>query len=358
MKVNNQILQQVIGKIAVWFQQNGRKELPWRKNPTPYRVWISEIMLQQTRIEAVIPHYHAFMEQLPDVYALAAVEEERLLKLWEGLGYYSRARNLQKAAKKIVEQYGGELPHTVKELQKLDGIGAYTAGAIASVAYGEPEPAVDGNVLRVLARLFLIDENVLDPRVRTEVSESLRAVYPAGQEAAYVTEGLMELGEVLCLPNGVPHCDECPVREFCGTYKQGVWQQYPVRVKEQKRTIEQKTVLLLRCGDLFAMRRRAPQGLLASMWEFPNLEGQLSADEVLAALRKQGVSAQNCTPCGEATHLFTHREWRMTGYIVMCEQTSEGYLWKTPQQIFVECAVPSAFAAYTAKLRNLVINNK
>ncbi|MBR1457019.1 MAG: A/G-specific adenine glycosylase, partial [Oscillospiraceae bacterium] len=217
-----------IPRIIDWYAAS-RRVLPWREDPTPYHVWISEIMLQQTRIEAVIGYYERFLEALPTVEALAAVEEDRLLKLWEGLGYYSRARNLKKAAALLVERYGGRLPDTAEELGKLPGIGDYTAGAIASIAYGRPEPAVDGNVLRVLARILESPEDIMQPAVRRGMAVLLRAQYPSGERAALLTEGIMELGETLCVPNGEARCGLCPVRALCGARQSGSVERYPVK---------------------------------------------------------------------------------------------------------------------------------
>ena len=215
-----EIIEQALPRIADWYALS-RRVLPWREEPTPYRVWISEIMLQQTRIEAVIPYYRRFLAELPDVAALAAVEEDRLLKLWEGLGYYSRARNLKRAAEMVMRDFGGELPHTAAALRTLPGIGDYTAGAIASIACGEPEPAVDGNVLRVLSRLLENGGDVLSPAVKKSVTTLLREHYPRGEAAALTTEGLMELGETVCIPNGAPKCELCPWQSLCRAHQNG-----------------------------------------------------------------------------------------------------------------------------------------
>jgi A/G-specific adenine glycosylase len=355
MQIDSQTLQQVIKDIADWFILNGRKDLPWRKDQSPYRVWVSEIMLQQTRIEAVIPHYLAFMQELPDVAALASVPEERLLKLWQGLGYYSRARNLKLAATQVMERYGGTLPSSVKELQSLAGIGAYTAGAISSVAYGMPEPAVDGNVLRVIARLFTLSENVMDVSVRNQITQALRTVYPTGKAAGYVTEGLMELGEVVCIPNGVPLCEACPVQKYCQAFLQNATDSYPVRVQEKQRKSEQKTVFLFKCQNTFAVRRRPPQGLLASLWEFPNTEGWLSLEQAMGYADHNGLKVISCKPCGEANHLFTHIEWHLKGYFVECANMCADFEWKTAAEIEQACAVPSAFKYYLRQLKTYTV---
>ena len=224
------ILAAALPRIADW-DAAVRRDLPWRRSPTPYHVWISEIMLQQTRIEAVIPYYERFLAELPDVAALASVDDDRLMKLWEGLGYYSRARNLKKAAQQVIERFGGALPATAEELRSLPGIGEYTAGAIASLAFHKPEPAVDGNVLRVLSRLLASKDDVMSPAVRKSVTADLRSIYPSGEQAALVTEGLMELGETLCIPNGEPLCDACPAAALCRARAAGDPTQYPVRIR-------------------------------------------------------------------------------------------------------------------------------
>ena len=327
-----------------WYRMN-RRDLPWRREPTPYRVWVSEIMLQQTRIEAVIPYYERFMAELPELASLAAVPEERLLKLWEGLGYYSRARNLKKAAQLVTEKYGGELPGTAEELRKLPGIGDYTAGAIASIAFGQPEPAVDGNVLRVVMRLTACSDDVLEQKTRRRVAQQLRTVYPHGREAGLLTEALMELGETLCVPNGEACCAACPLRALCLAGERGEAGNYPSRNAKKERRLEEKTVLLPHCGDHWALRRRAEKGLLAGLWEFPTLEGRLSATELAERLEPAKI-----VPCGEAKHIFTHIEWHMTGYIAELERESGEYVWETAETIRQSYAIPTAFKAYLKKL--------
>jgi len=332
-----------------WYARS-RRPLPWREEPTPYRVWISEIMLQQTRIEAVLPYYERFLARLPDVAALAAVEEEELLKLWEGLGYYSRARNLKKAAQQVMAECGGQLPRTAAELKKLPGIGDYTAGAIASIACGQPEPAVDGNVLRVLMRLWNSDEDVLQNGTKKRVTELLRGVYPSGAAAAQLTEGLMELGETLCLPGGEPQCGACPLASLCLAREAGRARLLPVRSEKKPRRVEERTVLLLLCGEKYAICRRGDSGLLAGLWELPNLDGRVSEEAVADWLRTRGAQLLSCEGCGEAKHIFSHVEWRMTGWRVRCDREAEGLVWKTAAEIRKSYAIPAAFRAYTQLL--------
>ena len=344
------LLLEASARLISWYD-GVRRELPWRLDPSPYQVWISEIMLQQTRIEAVIPYYARFLAELPDAAALAAVQEERLLKLWEGLGYYSRARNLKKAAQVVMETYGGTLPREAALLKKLPGIGDYTAGAIASIACGEPEPAVDGNVLRVVMRLTACGEDVLSQKTKRRVSEAMRAVYPSGREAGLLTEGLMELGETVCLPNAEPRCGVCPLREMCLARQEGNPARYPLRSPKKARRQEEKTVLLLRCSGRYALRRREETGLLAGMWEFPNLPGFLDEKELREALCRGGLAAEKIRPCGESRHVFTHVEWLMQGYFVDVSSESGEYVWKSPGEIDAQFAVPTAFKAYRKLLK-------
>lgn len=338
---DGEIIDKALPLVALWCAA-ARRPLPWRLDPTPYHVWISEIMLQQTRIEAVIPYYERFLAALPDIPSLAEVDENALMKLWEGLGYYSRARNLKKAAALVADRYGGELPASAAELRALPGIGDYTAGAIASIAFGLPEPAVDGNVLRVLARLLADGRDVLSPAVRRGFTELLRRSYPCGERAALVTEGLMELGETLCLPNAAPRCEGCPLRELCRAKAEGEPERYPLRSAPRPRRVEERTVLLLRCGEKTAVRRRADRGLLAGLWEFPALDGFRSEEE----LRVLFPEALSIAPCGEARHLFTHVEWRMRGFSVSLPREEGDYRWETAETIRRELSMPTALKKY------------
>ena len=338
-----QIIEQALPRIADWYALS-RRVLPWREEPTPYRVWISEIMLQQTRIEAVIPYYRRFLAELPDVAALAAVEEDRLLKLWEGLGYYSRARNLKRAAEMVMRDFGGELPHTAAALRTLPGIGDYTAGAIASIACGEPEPAVDGNVLRVLSRLLENGGDVLSPAVKKSVTTLLREHYPRGEAAALTTEGLMELGETVCIPNGAPKCELCPWQSLCRAHQNGTEENYPVKAPPRPRRIEERSVLLLRWGDRWAIRQREKKGLLAGLWEFPNEPGAVTEEE----LRARFPQAERIAPCGRARHVFTHVEWRMEGWLLDLRKPLPGLTWETAAEIRSRYSIPTALKAYLA----------
>ena len=278
-------LQGLVEPLLIWYDKSHRI-LPWREYPTPYRVWISEIMLQQTRVEAVRPYYERFLRVLPDIVHLAQVTEDELLKLWEGLGYYNRARNLKKAAVMIQETYGGEMPGQYEELLKLPGIGSYTAGAIASIAFGQPVPAVDGNVLRILARVSADDRDIMDQKVRKNVEERLRNIMPT--RAGDFNQALMELGAVVCIPNGMPKCEKCPWESMCRAKAEGTILEYPKKTPKKARTIEEKTILVIQDENQTALRKRPEKGLLAGMYEFPSLQGYQEEEEVLSYLNGLG----------------------------------------------------------------------
>ena len=336
-------IRDVIPPLLAWYRKEGRS-LPWRADASPYHVWISEIMLQQTRIEAAIPYYYRFLEALPSVRALAEVEDDLLMKLWEGLGYYSRARNLKKAAIIIMEKHGGQLPKSVTELRALPGIGDYTAGAIASISYGLPAPAVDGNVLRVLARLFADPRDSLSEKVKREAIAMLTPAYPHEPEAAgALTQALMELGEVTCIPNGTPRCDVCPLAGLCEAKRQGLTETIPYRSPRPERTVEKRTLLLLLCNGRVAISQRPPRGLLGGMWEFPSLDGHLSEAEILAHLDGMGIHPLAIRQGPTAKHIFTHREWRMHSYTVSLAEPPNGYTLATPEELECTYALPTAF---------------
>lgn len=345
------VLDRIGRPLLAWYDA-GRRILPWREEPTPYHVWVSEIMLQQTRVEAVKPYYDRFMKQLPDIKALADAQEETLLKLWEGLGYYNRVRNLNKAARMIMEDYQGKMPDDYEELLKLPGIGGYTAGAIASIAYGRPVPAVDGNVLRVMSRLRCDDRDIMQQSVKKQVGEDLYGCIPYDRPGDF-NQALMELGAMVCLPNGVPKCGECPWEEICMAHKSGTEMQFPVKSGKKERVIEEKTVIIIRDENKAALRKRPSKGLLAGMYEFPGVEGHLTAEEVLDYLKKQGFSVLQIRPLSESKHVFTHKEWHMTGYTVRVDELAEREQLKNSDLIFVEkneakekYPIPSAYSAY------------
>ena len=344
-------LESLIQPLLSWYEKHERP-LPWRMDPSPYHVWISEIMLQQTRIEAVIPYYERFLQELPDIASLAAVPDDKLMKLWEGLGYYSRARNLKKAACAVMEQYGGNLPDSAEELRHLAGIGDYTAGAIASISFGKPEPAVDGNVLRVIMRYLGKTDDISLQSTKKETASVLRAVYPSGTSAKNLTQAIMELGESVCIPNGQPKCERCPLASFCTAKLENLTDSIPVKSPKKPRKQEPKTVFLLSCRGKYAIRKRPETGLLAKLWEFPNTEGTLSEEEAASHLCALGLSPVGISPCGESIHIFTHIEWHMTGYASECLYPSEAFVWKSAEEILSDYAIPSAFRAYISYIKN------
>ena len=339
-------LEEALRLLPAWFAVSARA-LPWREGRDPYRVLVSELMLQQTRIEAVLKYYPRFLAAFPDVRTLAEAPEEQVLKLWEGLGYYSRARNLQKAARVCAEQYGGRLPEGFRELRQLPGLGDYTAGAVASFCFGEPVSAVDGNVLRVLARLEGDGRNVLEPSLRKEKAEALEGLYQStGLPSGTVNEALMELGETLCLPKGEPNCGKCPWNGLCRAHQEGREQELPLRLKAAGRRTEQKTVLLLFCGGRVALEKRDDRGLLAGLYGFPTREGFLSPGEAERELLPLGLLPGSLRPLRAARHLFTHVEWQLTGFAAETERELPGCLYAAPEELKTRYAMPSAFSAY------------
>lgn len=342
-------LKNCVPALMSWYADHARP-LPWREDNSGYRVWISEIMLQQTRIETVIPYYHAFLEKMPTLRALAEAPTETLMKCWEGLGYYSRARNLQKAAKQVIESGREQLPTTYAELIKLPGIGEYTAGAIASIAFHERVPAVDGNVMRVLARLSASYTDVLSTAAKKEFFALASELVPE-KDPGQFNQAVMELGETICLPNTSPHCELCPLQEMCRAHELGIADDLPVRSGPKARKVEQKTVCVLMTAEeepRILLHKRPETGLLAGLFEFPNFPGSLDDREVSKVLNELGLSIQNLQPLPGAKHVFSHIEWLMSGYfgIVSGEALSDGYLWVTREQMKKQYALPSAFRAF------------
>lgn len=346
-------LESIPKPLLKWYDSN-RRILPWREKPEPYRVWVSEIMLQQTRVEAVKPYFERFMEELPDVRALAEASEETLLKLWEGLGYYNRVRNLQKAAIQIVKDYGGKMPEDYHELLKLSGIGSYTAGAVASIAFQKPVPAVDGNVLRVLSRVRMDGRMISDAKVKSAVEQEVLEAIPRNRPGDF-NQAMMELGACVCIPNGAPLCDECPLSELCMSHRGGREQEFPKKAGKKPRTIVEKTILVLRDENRTVIRKRPARGLLAGMYEFPSLEGFRTAEEVTAYLADNGIRTLRIQPMEDATHIFSHREWHMKGYMVRVDELEPGspvgdavdWIYIQPEETRERYPIPSAFSAYT-----------
>ena len=326
-----------------WYREN-RRDLPWRKNREAYHVWLSEIMLQQTRVEAVKGYYTRFLDVLPNVEALANCDDALLHKLWEGLGYYSRVRNLKKAAQVILEKHGGVFPRTYEAVRALPGIGDYTAGAICSICYDLPTPAVDGNVLRVVSRLTEDPTPIDLPAQKKAVSAALAEVYP--EEAGEFTQALMELGATLCGPNRKPRCGECPCRDFCGGALHGTAEQYPVKLPKKGKRTEEKTVFILSCDGCYALEKRPDTGLLAGLWQFPNVPGKLDVPQALAAAEKLGVTPRDIHKQIDRTHIFTHIRWEMRGIFLEVSEPAGNFLWLTEQQIEKEAALPTAFRQF------------
>ena len=333
-----------------WYREN-RRDLPWRKDREAYHVWLSEIMLQQTRVEAVKGYYTRFLDALPDIESLANCDDDQLHKLWEGLGYYSRVRNLKKAAQVIMDRHGGVFPRTFEDVRALPGIGDYTAGAICSICFSLPTPAVDGNVLRVVSRLTEDDTPIDLPAQKKAVSAALAEVYPA--EAGEFTQALMELGATLCGPNWSPRCDECPCRGFCGGAIHGSAEQYPVKLPKKGKKVEEKTVFILSCDGKFALEKRPDKGLLAGLWQFPNVPGVLDVPQALETLEKMDIAPREVYRQLDRKHIFTHIRWEMRGiYLEVAEPAGE-FVWLTGKQIEEEAALPTAFRQFWEERENV-----
>lgn len=351
-------LDYIVVPLLKWYDENSRV-LPWRENREAYRVWVSEIMLQQTRVEAVKPYFERFLTQLPGVKELALAEEDKLLKLWEGLGYYNRVRNMQKAARIIMLEYEGNMPSDYEALLALPGIGAYTAGAIASISYNIPVPAVDGNVLRILTRLTADDSDILKQKTKKYYEQLLKDIIPT-ESAGTFNQALMELGAIVCIPNGSPKCEICPWYGFCKAREEGLIDSIPFKTAKKPRKLEKRTILIIRKGSSVAVLKRPQKGLLAGLYEFPGLEGHLSEQEVLNILSEKGLEPIHIKPLLSAKHIFSHIEWDMVGYAVkvgefLQDETSgrsifleEGYFFIEPEKIQKSYPIPSAFKAYTA----------
>ena len=337
-------------KLTEWYEKNHR-DLPWRDTGDPYHVWISEIMLQQTRIEAVIVKYQIFVHELPDIASLAAVQDDRLMRLWEGLGYYSRARNLKKCAQVLVKDYGGKLPENYEELVRLPGIGPYTAGAVASIAYGKPVPAVDVNVLRILARLFLTESDIKDPHTKDALQETLTPAYASEQiRAGAFNQGLMELGQLICVPNGAPRCTECPLAESCLAYRENRTGDIPFRSKPNKRKCEERTLVIVRDEKRFVIRKRDDAGLLAGLYEFPGIGKHCDPQELRTMLALYIPEIQRLHRLPDAKHIFSHIEWHMQAYEVLVDDIRslslpENCIALTKEEM-ASAAIPSAFRTY------------
>ena len=337
------ILARLPGALLPWYDA-GHRDLPWRRDREPYHIWLSEIMLQQTRVEAVKGYYARFLEALPTIEALSRCDDDALHKLWEGLGYYSRVRNLKKAAIAIMENHGGVFPRTFKEVLALPGIGDYTAGAVCSIAFGLPTPAVDGNVLRVIARITDDDTPIDLPACKKAVRERLEAIYP--QRAGDFTQALMELGATLCGPNWAPRCGECPCRDFCLARKHGTAEKLPVKLPKKGRRMEDMTLFIASCDGRYAIRKRPGEGLLADLWEFPHVAGKLETAEAMEAAQQLGLKPVEIFRSLDRKHIFTHIQWQMRGYFLEVTECTEGLVWLTAEEIRQDAALPTAFRQF------------
>ncbi len=345
----NENLRQIAKPLVKWYR-NQKRDLPWRSDVTAYKVWISEIMLQQTRVEAVKPYYARFLNAFPTIADLADAKEDLLLKMWEGLGYYNRVRNMQKAAQQVMIDYDGEFPNKYEEIRKLTGIGNYTAGAIASFAFGIPKPAVDGNVLRVISRLTASYEDIMKAGVRECVEAELEELIPS-DAASDFNQGLIELGAIVCVPNGAPKCGECPLAHLCKAHGKGIELELPVKSKGKERRLEKKTVFIFQDGDHVAIKKRPAKGLLAGLYELPNVEGHLTEEEALCYSKQIGLSPLRIQKLEDGKHIFSHVEWQMIGYRIRVDELekscTEKMLFIHPEEIQAQYPIPAAFETYT-----------
>lgn len=339
-------LNKIVNPLLLWYDRNARI-LPWREDNAAYRVWISEIMLQQTRVEAVKPYFERFMKEVPDIKSLANIQEEKLLKLWEGLGYYNRARNLQKTAQIVMSNFNGLLPSNIDDLLSLPGIGEYTAGAVGSIAFGLPVPCIDGNVLRVITRITENSGDITNAKVKKAITNEVAEILPKDRAGDF-NQSLMELGATICLPNGMPKCKDCPLSSQCNGYQNQTMLNFPVKPKKRSRRIEKKTVFLFISENKVALQKRDAVGLLAGLWEFPNEDSHLSEKSVKEILCEKGFSVEKIEKVKNAKHIFTHIEWQMCGYLIFCNPSEKDstYTWVSKNQLMEEIAVPSAFNSY------------
>ena len=326
-----------------WYREN-KRDLPWRQDRQPYHIWISEIMLQQTRVEAVKGYYSRFLNVLPTVEALAACDDDLLHKLWEGLGYYSRVRNLKKAAQVILEQHGGVFPKDHKQILALPGIGAYTAGAICSIAYDLPTPAVDGNVLRVFSRLTNDPSPIDLPETKKAVTQALEEIYP--KDAGDFTQALMELGATICGPNRAPACEVCPCKEICLGWQEGTADKLPVKSPKKEKRQEDRTVFILHCDGRYALEKRPNKGLLAGLWQFPNVTGHLDTRKALETVGSWTLKPREMLREVERKHIFTHIQWNMKGIYMEVAEPAGSFQWFTAEEINTQAALPTAFRQF------------
>lgn len=346
-------MQKIVKPLLDWYAIHKRM-LPWRIDKNPYHVWVSEIMLQQTRIEAVVNYYHRFMSELPTIEDLANSPQDKLLKLWEGLGYYNRVRNLQKAAQIIVEKYQEKFPNAYQEILSLPGIGEYTASAISSICFSLKEATVDGNVLRVYMRIHNCYDNIDDNKIRKRVREELMKIMP--ENAGDFNEAMMELGETICIPNGSPKCEECPIKDFCKSYHQQTFLELPVKQDKKEKKEELYTVLLLVYQNMIAIQKRKNIGLLRNMWQFPNIENHLNLHQLEHDLKTNQIQYSTIKKAIPYTHIFTHKKWNMCSYLVKLEKKIElnDIIWVSLEELEKEYALPTAFQPFKKYLEKEV----
>ena len=346
----NNIFAQLPDALLPWYEKN-KRDLPWRTDNDPYHVWVSEIMLQQTRVEAVTGYYARFLTALPRVESLACADDALLYKLWEGLGYYNRVRNMKKAAIQIMERFNGIFPREYEDVLSLPGIGEYTAGAICSIAFGMPMPAVDGNVLRVISRLTNDNTPIDRPDYKKSVQKNLASVYPT--QAGAFTQALMELGATICGPNKKPTCEFCPCAAFCRAAKNKTAELLPVKLPKRSRRNEEKTVFIFSCDGDYALEKRSDKGLLAGLWQFPNVGGKLSLEDSLKTVQSMGLSVIDILRQVDRNHIFTHIEWDMRGCYFEVRDKAPQYHWLSKAQINEETALPTAFRQFWEEIDNV-----
>lgn len=344
------ILERLPSALLPWFANN-KRDLPWRQDREPYHIWLSEIMLQQTRVEAVKGYYLQFLAELPTIEALACVDDEKLHKLWEGLGYYNRVRNLKKAAQTIMECHRGSFPDCYEDVLALSGIGEYTAGAICSIAFNQKKAAVDGNVLRFISRLTENDTPIDSPAYKKQVKQRLEAVYPP--QAGDFTQALMELGATLCGPNWTPRCEECPCRSFCKSAIHGTWGHYPVKSPKSPRRNEDRTVFILSCDNHYGLVKRPDSGLLAGLWQFPDVSGHLEPNQALQTIQDMGLCPTELYRQVHRKHIFTHIQWQMRGYYIEVAEAVGELIWFSQEEMDKKAALPTAYRQFWEEIKNV-----
>lgn len=337
-------------ELVSWYQKN-KRDLPWRHTKDSYKIWISEVMLQQTRVEAVKEYYKRFLEEIPTLEDLAFISEDKLLKLWEGLGYYSRAKNLKKCAEILVKDGLNALPDTEEEIVKLPGIGPYTAGAILSIAYLKDAPAIDGNVMRVLSRVFA-DEREINSTVVREYTALLKRFMPHFPSDDF-TQSFIELGALICIPNGMPKCLECPFEKRCLAHQEKKELDYPKKKEKKTRKKSEKTVFVLKYQNTYALLKRGV-GLLEGMYEFPNVDEELSKKSVKKYLKDQHISFTLIEELGLFKHVFSHVEWLMTAYMIELSNQADDYIWATLEEMSQVYSIPTAFQKIIEKFQSMI----